>query len=209
MSVPVVDGIAPELPFRAEIVGRHARDNLQLVSLAKQEELGVGPDVARVGRNEERQIADQLHALVMRVLFETLRLPREQELSKANELDLVRQLAPRLIQRSRGAPDQLDGPLEIVGAFVLVFQRAEQGVVVQPEPLGLTELFISGSEIRTGAGAEATPRCLEHAKLERNDLLVFDGGRRKCMARAIGRPQQSVLDQAVGAYQQPIAGERR
>ena len=145
----------------------------------------------------------------MRVLLETFRLPREQELSKANELDLVRQLAPRLSQRSRGAPDQLDGPLEIAGAVVPVLQRAEQGVVVQPEPVGLTELFISGSEIRTGAGAEAAPGCLEQAKLERNDLLVFDGGRRKRVARAIGRPQQPVVDQAVRADQQPIAGERR
>jgi hypothetical protein len=39
-------------------------------------------------------------------------------LSKASELDLVRQLAPRLGQRSRGAPDQLDRPLEIAGAVV-------------------------------------------------------------------------------------------
>ena len=70
----------------------------------------------------------------MRVLLEALRLAKQQELSKANELDLIRQLAPRLGQRGRRAPDQLGRPLEVAGAVVPGLQRAEQGVVVQPEP---------------------------------------------------------------------------
>jgi hypothetical protein len=64
--------------------------------LAEQQQLGVGPDVARVGRDKERQIADQPHASIVRVALETVRLASEQELREPDELDLIPQLAPRL-----------------------------------------------------------------------------------------------------------------
>ena len=207
--VPVVDGVAPELPVRAEVVGRHSGDDRRVVVGVEQEQLGVGPDVARVGRDEERQIADQPHAPVMRVFARDVppgpRAGTEQ--SERRRSGSPARAAPG--QRGRGAPDQLDRPLEIAGAVVPGLQRAEQGVVVQPEPVGLTELFIGGPEIRTGAGAEAAPRRLEQAEFERDDLLVFDGGRRKRVARAIRRLQQPVVDQGVRADQQLVAGERR
>ena len=63
--------------------------------LVQQEELGVRPDVTRVGRNEKREVADQAHTSCPTVSHEALPLAEEQELSKANLLDFTRQLAPR------------------------------------------------------------------------------------------------------------------
>src|SRR5262245_55077971 len=43
--LPVIDGVAPELPLGAEIVWRHAGHKTRLVLLVQQEQLRVGPDV--------------------------------------------------------------------------------------------------------------------------------------------------------------------
>src|SRR5262245_24611162 len=52
--LPVIDGVTPELPLRAEVVRRHAGHEKRPVRLIEQEQIWVGPDIARVGRNEER-----------------------------------------------------------------------------------------------------------------------------------------------------------
>ena len=71
--VPVVDGIAPELPLGAEVVGWHAGDEARPVMRVQQKQLRVRPHVARVGRDEEGQIADQADALGMGMCLEALR----------------------------------------------------------------------------------------------------------------------------------------
>ena len=87
MRLPVVDRIAPELPFGAEVVGRHTRDEARALLIIQKEELRIGPHIARVQRNEERQIADQAHAIGMRVLLEPFALAEQQELRQAYLLD--------------------------------------------------------------------------------------------------------------------------
>ena len=62
-SRPVIDGIAPELPLSAEVVGRYPGDEAGPVLLVQEEQVGIGPHVARVGRHEEGQVTDQPHAL--------------------------------------------------------------------------------------------------------------------------------------------------
>ena len=55
---PVVNRMAPELSLRVEAIRRHARNKPRPVVFIQQEELRMGPDLARFGRHEERQIAD-------------------------------------------------------------------------------------------------------------------------------------------------------
>ena len=62
-GVPVIDRVAPELSLGTEVVGWHAGDEARPVLFVQQEQLRVGPHVARVGGDEEGQIADQAHAL--------------------------------------------------------------------------------------------------------------------------------------------------
>jgi hypothetical protein len=59
-SVPVIDGIAPELPREAEIIRRNTRDKTGPVLLVEQEQLRVRPDIARIGGHEKGQVADEV-----------------------------------------------------------------------------------------------------------------------------------------------------
>ena len=47
-SLPVINGIAPELARRAEIVGGHARDKEGPIVFVQPEQLRIGPHVARI-----------------------------------------------------------------------------------------------------------------------------------------------------------------
>src|SRR5439155_19564624 len=57
--VPVVDWIAPELSLRAEIVRRNPGEDGRSVARVEQKQRGVGREVARIRREEERSVADQ------------------------------------------------------------------------------------------------------------------------------------------------------
>lgn len=144
----------------------------------------------------------------MGVPLQALRLPKQQELGEANEFDRLRQLSTRRLHGRAAPPNDLGWPLEVACAVVSRLQGAEQGVVLEPEPVVLAELFIGWPEVRTGPIAEAAPRRLEQVELERHDLLVLDGACRECVACAISGPQQLVFDQGIRADQQLVAGER-
>jgi len=76
-AFPVVDGVTPELPLRAEVIRRHAGDKSRTAMLVQQEELGVRPDIARVGRNEKREVANQAHTSCLTVSHEALALAEQ------------------------------------------------------------------------------------------------------------------------------------
>ena len=126
MGLPVVHGVAPKLSLGAEVVGRHAGYETWVVVIIEQEQLGVGPNIARIRRNEKGQIANQADALGMRVFLEPFALPEQQELSEADLLDSVRQLTAGPSQCCRDTLNQLCRPLEVICAVVLQLQRAEQ-----------------------------------------------------------------------------------
>ena len=78
------------------------------------------------------------------MFLEPFALAEQQELSKANLIDLVRQIAPSLGQSRRHALHKLRRPLEVVGAVIFGFQYSKQCVVFQPVPLVVPELFKGG-----------------------------------------------------------------
>src|SRR4029077_4478627 len=69
--VPVIDRITPELPQRAEIIWRYSANEACPVSFIQLEQSRIGPPLARIACNVERQVADEAHAFAVRVLLET------------------------------------------------------------------------------------------------------------------------------------------
>src|SRR5215813_15297698 len=110
--LPVVDRIAPELSLGAERVGGYASHELWFPIFVQQEQLRVGPDVTRVRRNEKRQITNQAHALSVGITFDPFALAVQQELSKADFIDVARQIMPRAGQGCRHTLDQLNRPFK-------------------------------------------------------------------------------------------------
>ncbi len=47
--LPVVNGIAPKLSIRGEVVGRNAGDKSRTPPFGQEEEFGVRPDIAGIG----------------------------------------------------------------------------------------------------------------------------------------------------------------
>src|SRR5262249_56546783 len=84
-------------------------------------------------------------------------LPIQQELSEAESLNPVRQIAPRPGQGCRLALNELCGPIEIACAAVAGFQGAEQCVIVQPMCLFMAKLFKRRSQFRIASNAEIAP----------------------------------------------------
>src|SRR5208282_1206999 len=67
---PIINRVSPALSLRTEIVGRHACDEARSAPFIEQEKLRVGPHVARIGRNEKRQVPNQPDTHGVRILLE-------------------------------------------------------------------------------------------------------------------------------------------
>src|SRR5437773_10741941 len=65
-SIPVINWIAPQLTLGAEIVRRNARDRAWMTPFVKEKKFRGRPHIARVRRNEKRQVSDQSHAFGVR-----------------------------------------------------------------------------------------------------------------------------------------------
>src|SRR5580704_2602807 len=75
--IPVVNRIAPQLPLRAEIVGRNSSDEARPALLIEQEELRVRPNVAGILGNKKRQVTDQAHTVATGVVLELIGLTKQ------------------------------------------------------------------------------------------------------------------------------------
>ena len=142
--LPVVNRIAPELSLRAEIIGRHSGDEARPVLLVQQKQFRVGPHVARIGRNEKWQVADQAHALWLRAYcFRRSAWRNNRNCAKRTRSIWSASSCRALRQGRRVALDQLRRPLQIIGAVVPGLQRSEQSVIFQPVRLVMAELLVS------------------------------------------------------------------
>src|SRR3984957_18362076 len=109
-DIPVVNGIAPQLTLRAEIIGRNSGDEARPMLLIEQEELRVRPNVTGIRGNKEGEIPDQAHALGMGMLPELIGLAEHHKLREANLINLTCQLSTRLGESTRAALNQLCWP---------------------------------------------------------------------------------------------------
>src|SRR4029077_6802223 len=140
--LPIIDGVAPELPLRAEMVGRNAGHESRTMAFIQQKQFGVGSNVTRVRRNEKGEVTDQADAGGAGIFPQAFALAEQQELRESNLLDQFRQVAPRSGQRRRFTADKFRRPIEVVSTAVPGFERSEQSVVVQPMGLVETKLVI-------------------------------------------------------------------
>src|SRR5262249_38617180 len=90
-SVPIIDGVAPKLSLRTEVNWRYTSDNARPALRIQQKKLRVSPDVARVWRDEEGQVADQAQPLGASMRLEPLALAEQQKPGKAHPTYLIRQ----------------------------------------------------------------------------------------------------------------------
>src|ERR1043166_5427332 len=86
--LPIVDGVAPELARAAEVVGRDSGDEARAATLVELEEVGLGPHVSRVVRDEDGDVADDLNLLVAAVGAQARPLVEEEELFELDALGL-------------------------------------------------------------------------------------------------------------------------
>src|SRR5215471_19860049 len=129
-GVPVINRISPELSQRAEIIGRYSGNEAWPVSLIELEQSGIGPHVARIPGNVERQVADEAQAFAVRIFLETTALPAEQELRKAHLGDRFSEFLLGRAESNTTALDQLCRPFEIIDALASRLERPEQRVVL-------------------------------------------------------------------------------
>ena len=139
-AFPVVDGVAPELPVLAEIVGRHAGDAGGYVLLVEQEALRVGPDVRGVERHIDGQVAYYLDAQRVHILAQLIPLLVEHVLHPGKEPHIrVKQAAVVLHAPGLAEPDVLVRPKRPGDHVEMALHGHEQRVIRQPAGILLAE----------------------------------------------------------------------
>ena len=206
---PVIDRIAPELAGRGIVVGRHAGDELGAEVGLQLEQLGMRPDIGRVGGNIDRDVADDLDALLLCVRTQGVPLSEEDILEENAEVDLAAQLLGHSCERLRPAvADVLLRPhIDRRMVIFLLLERHEQRVIGQPFAVLLGEV----RDFRLHLGRDARIRLAEQRPARIGELLeVRHIGRGVEVAGAhLVRRQQAVLDEQVHVDQIRIARRRR
>jgi hypothetical protein len=171
-SIPVIDRISPELSQRTEIIGRYSANEAWPVSFIELEQSRIGPYVARIPGNVERQVADEAQAFAVRILLETTALPAEQELRKAHLGDRFGEFLPGRADSERAALYQLRRPFEMIDAVAFQLEHSEQRVVVEPVGLVLAELIENVPRVGAPASSGISPGSLEKPTLERHNHRI-------------------------------------
>ena len=91
-TVIVVKRIAPELSVIIKSIGRTTGNVLRAKVFIQQEEPGFTPDICRVHRYIDRDIADESDPLLFCIGTQRIPLPEEQKLGKDPEIDLLPEL---------------------------------------------------------------------------------------------------------------------
>ena len=98
-GLPVILRVAPELARRAEVIGRNPRDGLGRAVGVQVKELLMAPDVGAVARDENRHVAEDADALLLRVVMEPRPLRIKQELQEFLEADMLFETVRKLRER--------------------------------------------------------------------------------------------------------------
>ena len=133
MRAPLVEWVAPELAGRREVIGWHARDgDGQSGGGVDLEELGRGPGVGAVARDEDRQVADDLDAALPGGGAHERPLAEEEVLVEYVGFDGDGELRGELGLARGGMGAHLGGPFPPGLPVEVVFAGAEKCVGLQP-----------------------------------------------------------------------------
>ena len=208
VAVPVVDGVAPQLPALGEVVGGHPGHHRGAQVGVEAEQGGVRPHVGAVPGHVHGGVAHDPQAQAPGALPQAAPLLEEQELAEGLALDLEGQGGPSLPQRPRSAVAQRRRPLGPGPAPVGFLQGHEQGVVVEPAAVGPPEGEVAGGA-RAGRGvAEAGEGPVEEAQLPGDDQAEVHpvGGELRDVGE-VGGVEEPLGGKEVGAHQVGVAGE--
>src|SRR5664279_1649065 len=174
-DVPAVEGMAPELAIRAEVVRRNARNRSGPPVLPEGEQPAVRPDVGAVPRDVDGHVPEDRDAARVRGGLDPLPLPEEEELSVGVEGDLLFELGPRRAEGSLLATREGWIPLDPGPRLVLLAKGGEKRPI--REPCGLRrgvrearDLFGDPSADR----ARVAKRVFEEPPAERHGTLPVD-----------------------------------
>ena len=142
-------------------------------------------------RDKNRQVADDPDSLLVGAAAQLLPLVEEQILTEPVKVDFGGQFLPDAFERRRLASGDIRRPLGPGNPSVAVFQRHEQGVVLQPESRFAAELPI---RLHRRLPAEVVERHLQQLLFYGDYLFVFHLGRTKSCFCLLLR-QQSLLHQ--------------
>ena len=91
--LPVVERITPELSGGAEIVRRYAGHNNRPPIRLELELIRISPDICRVLRHKDRNIANEADAALVAIGLERKPLPEEKKLIELMRLNLLVQIS--------------------------------------------------------------------------------------------------------------------
>ena len=173
MEFPAIDRIAPQLAGRREVIGRDSGNHRRMPALVELEQVAVGPNIGAVVGHEDRDVADNLDAALVRVGAHRRPLMEEQELAELLCLHRVAQPPAGIRECAGFAPRQRRRPRRPRPALVFGLERHEQGVVIEPMGVCLAELLELTRQLRAAA-LEARPRGLQHRELRVDDGAKID-----------------------------------
>ncbi len=160
---PAVQRVAPALAGGAEEVGRHAGHHRRAAVGAQLEQRLVGPDLGTVVGDEDRHVADDLHATLVGIVLQLQPLAEENTTGRTSRRPRARRApaslppAPRHRARPAGAARRTSP-----AAASASLKRHEQRIVVQPAVVARAEGCEAGAVDRpapaaTGSAAPPVP----------------------------------------------------
>ena len=168
-ACPVVDGVAPVLTGRGELVGRRSGNARGVARGVNAEELGRGPHLHGVARHVDGDVSNDKDAPLVRVRLEELPVAVEEVLRHLVVAHALGALGAQGGTRLATAAVLL-GPLVVGLEAKLLLDRHELAVGLKPGFVCLTE----GLEVRRGRSREARQRSLKKRTVTAEERAVVN-----------------------------------
>ena len=153
MVTPVVKRIAPKLSVRRKCIRRTARNSLRSSVLIHLKHLRMCPEIRAVRRHIDRNVPDDLNAVIIGILFEAVPLGCKHILEETVETDLLTVCLLCLPERLRIPFSQLKRPFLKAFSIVCVLDRHEQRIVRKPVLVLREELLVARCLVKAASPA--------------------------------------------------------
>ena len=155
MIRPVIQRVAPKLAVCGEVIRRTAGHAGKASLCVQLEKLAAHPCIHRVGRDVDRDVAQNFHALGVGVVLDLFPLSGKLVLQELPEADLLFLLCCELCQRGGVPQAVLPGPLSPALHAVGGLEGHVEGVIIQPAVVGKGESVVVvgvvvGAAVETG-----------------------------------------------------------